>query len=100
GVYSSTKAAIYSYTQSLRYKLKDSSVRVVEIAPPWVQTDLLNSKNEPRAMPLHEFIAETMTILGTDAAEVIVERAKPMRNNVGPNEATFVAEFNATVSIS
>jgi uncharacterized oxidoreductase len=94
GVYSSTKAAIHSYTQSLRYKLKDSSVRVVEIAPPWVQTDLLNSKNEPRAMPLTPYIEQTMRELDTDAIEALVEIARPMRNNVGPNEAAFVTQFN------
>src|SRR6202040_3309861 len=62
-VYSSTKAAIHSYTLSLRYKLKGSSVAVLEIAPPWVQTDLLNSNKEPRAMPLAEFIEETLKVL-------------------------------------
>jgi uncharacterized oxidoreductase len=93
-VYSSTKAAIHSYTMSLRYKLKDTPVRVLEIAPPWVQTDLLGSSNEPRAMPLAEFIQETMQVLGTDADEVLVERVKPLRNNVGPNEAVFVNQFN------
>lgn len=94
GVYSSTKAAMHSYTQSLRYKLKDTSVRVVEIAPPWVQTDLLNSKNEPRAMPLAPFIEQTMHELGTDAEEALVEVARPLRNNAGPNEAAFVTQFN------
>ena len=89
-----TKAAIHSYTQSLRYKLGQSSVRVLEIAPPWVQTDLLNSRNEPRAMPLDQFIAETMEVLGTDAEEVLVERVKPLRNNPGPGEAAFVKQFN------
>lgn len=93
-VYSSTKAAMHSYTMSLRYKLKDTPVRVLEIAPPWVQTDLLGSNNEPRAMPLAEFIEETMRILETEADEVLVERAKPLRNNVGPNEAAFVTQFN------
>lgn len=94
GVYSSTKAAMHSYTQSLRYKLKDTSVRVVEIAPPWVQTDLLNSKNEPRAMPLAPFIEQTMHELGTDAEEALVDVARPLRNNAGPNEAAFVTQFN------
>ena len=93
-VYSSTKAAMHSYTMSLRYKLKDTSVSVLEIAPPWVQTDLLGSNNEPRAMPLSEFIEETMKVLGTGAEEVLVERAKPLRNATGANEAAFVTQFN------
>ena len=93
-VYSSTKAAIHSYTLSLRYKLKGTSVKVIEVPPPWVQTDLLNSNNEPRAMPLADFITETMAILGTDADEVLVERARPVRNNAGPNEGPFVNQFN------
>ena len=93
-VYSSTKAALHSYVLSQRYKLKDTSVSVLEIAPPWVQTDLLNSNEEPRAMPLKEFIEETMKVLGTDAEEILVERAKPFRNNPGPNESTLVTQFN------
>jgi uncharacterized oxidoreductase len=97
-VYSSTKAAMHSYTLSLRYKLKDTPVKVLEIAPPWVQTDLLGSKNEPRAMPLADFIEETMRVLGTDTDEVLVERAQLMRNNAGPNEAAFVTEFNDMLS--
>ena len=64
-VYSSTKAALDSYSQSLRYKLAGSPVRALELAPPWVQADLLNSSNEPRAMPLAEFIDETIKVLGS-----------------------------------
>jgi uncharacterized oxidoreductase len=93
-VYSSTKAALHSYTQSLRYKLKDSSVSVLEIAPPWVQTDLLNSNEEPRAMPLIPYITETMEVFGTDALEILVERARPLRAAVGPDETAFITQFN------
>lgn len=93
-VYSSTKAALHSYTMSLRYMLKGTSVSVQEIAPPWVQTDLLNSKEEPRAMPLQQFIDQTMLALGTDAEEVLVENARAMRANPGPNEHAFVTQFN------
>ena len=93
-VYCSTKAAIHSYTLSLRYKLKGTSVKVIELSPPWVQTDLLNSNNEPRAMPLADFITEAVAILGTDAEEILVERARPLRNNAGPNEGAVVTQFN------
>jgi uncharacterized oxidoreductase len=93
-VYSSTKAALHTYTLSQRYKLRGTSVSVLEIVPPWVQTDLMNSNDEPRAMPLREFIDETIKLLGTDAEEILVERAKPLRNNPGPNEGAFVTQFN------
>jgi uncharacterized oxidoreductase len=93
-IYSSTKAALHSYVLSQRYKLKATSVSVLEISPPWVQTDLLNSKEEARAMPLKNFIEETMKLLGTDAEEILVEQAKPFRNNPGPNESALVTQFN------
>jgi len=96
-VYSATKAALHSYVLSQRHKLKGTSVNILEIAPPWVQTDLLNSKEEARAMPLKNFIEETMKVLGTDAEEVLVEQAKPFRNNPGPNESALVAQFNDTM---
>jgi hypothetical protein len=38
------------------------------------------------AMPLDQFIAETMSVLATDAEEILVEGAKAFRANVGPNE--------------
>ena len=93
-VYSSTKAALHTYALSQRYKLRGSSVSVLEIVPPWVQTDLMNSNEEPRAMPLKQFIDETIKVLGTDTEEILVERAKPLRNNPGPNEGAFVTQFN------
>src|ERR1700726_2585854 len=93
-VYSSTKAALHSSVLSQRHKLKGISVGVLEISPPWVQTDLLNSKEEPRAMPLKDFIEETMKLLGTDAKEIVVQQAQPFRNNPGPNESALVTEFN------
>jgi uncharacterized oxidoreductase len=97
-VYSATKAALHSYAMSQRFMLRGTSVRVQEIAPPWVQTDLLNSNNEPRAMPLAAFIEQTIAALGTDAEEVLVEGARPMRNNAGPAEHLFVTQFNAAMT--
>ena len=94
-VYSSTKAALHSYALSQRFMLRDSGVRVLEIAPPWVRTELMNSQEAERAMPLDQFIAEAIKVLGTDANEIVVEAARPMRNNAGPGEQSFVDEFNA-----
>jgi len=93
-VYSSTKAALHSYSQSLRLKLRHSPVRVLEVIPPWVRTELLNSSEEPRALPLDEFIQETMEALRTDADEILVSRAKFLRDQQGPLEASFVKSFN------
>jgi uncharacterized oxidoreductase len=45
-------------------------------------------------MPLKDFIEETLKVLGTDAEEILVEQAKPFRNNPGPNESTLVTQFN------
>jgi uncharacterized oxidoreductase len=45
-------------------------------------------------MPLAEFIEETMRVLGTDADEVLVERAKALRNGAGPHESALVTQFN------
>jgi uncharacterized oxidoreductase len=81
--YCATKAAIHSYTQSLRYQLQDTSVQVLELIPPYVQTELMGpgQAEDPDAMPLKDFIAETMNILKTapDAVEICVERVKPLR---------------------
>jgi uncharacterized oxidoreductase len=93
-VYSSTKAAIHSYAQSIRFKLRHSSVSVLEIIPPWVRTELLNSSEEPRAMPLDEFLEGTMDALATDANEIMVPRARFLREQSGPREAVFVTSFN------
>jgi uncharacterized oxidoreductase len=79
--YCATKAAIHSYTQSLRYQLQGSTIEVLELVPPYVATDLLNGATDPRAMPLEKFIAEVMEILKTQpaAAEICVENARPLR---------------------
>jgi uncharacterized oxidoreductase len=68
--------------------------RVLEIAPTWVRTDLMNSREAEQAMPLDQFIDETIAVLQTDADEILIDAAKPLRANVGPNEHGLVNSFN------
>ena len=79
--YCATKAALHSYTQSLRYQLRASRIEVLELIPPYVATHLLNGAADPRAMPLDKFIAEVMGILKTQPAvtEICVENVKRLR---------------------
>jgi uncharacterized oxidoreductase len=79
--YCATKAAIHSYTQSLRYQLRNTSIQVIEIIPPYVQTDMAGPKVDSRAMPIRDFIAETMQILKNSpgAGEICVERVRARR---------------------
>ena len=78
------QGGIHSYTMSLPSAAQGDGDRGVEIAPPYVQTHLTgdHQANDPRAMPLDEFIAEVMEILSMPGVtEVVVERlqAAPVR---------------------
>jgi short-subunit dehydrogenase involved in D-alanine esterification of teichoic acids len=80
--YSATKAAMHSYTESLREQLRDTSVQVIEIAPPLVRTQLNGAASDnDAAMPLDEFIEEVVGLLESepDAAQILVDRVKPLR---------------------
>ena len=81
--YCATKAALHSYSQSLRHQLRDTRVRVIELAPPAVQTDLMPGKKaSPIAMPLDDYIAEVMALFEAhpEGPEILVERVKLLRN--------------------
>jgi uncharacterized oxidoreductase len=80
--YSATKAAVHSYTQSLRIQLADTGVQVVELVPPAAQTGLLNGVPDPSWMPLDEFVDESVALLqdNPDADEILVDRVHFLRN--------------------
>ncbi len=81
-VYCATKAFVHSFTTSLRHQLAKTSVRVIELAPPWVATDLGAGHDPVEAapgrgpMPLKEFIAAAMKDLASDAEELPVAGAR------------------------
>jgi len=81
--YNATKAALHSWTQSLRHQLRDTAVEVLELAPPAVATDLMPGHAEnPNAMPLADYTAEVVDLIErgeTPRGEILVERVKPLR---------------------
>lgn len=80
--YNATKAAIHSYTESLRVQLTGSNVQVIELVPPATRTTLMNQQNSEVAMPLEDFLDEVMSLIEADpkAEQILVERVKWQRN--------------------
>ena len=78
--YGATKAAVHSYTESLRAHLAGTGVGVSELVPPAVATAGQEHLN-PNALPLDAFIDEVIGLLSQDPTphEVVVERAQPLR---------------------
>ena len=80
--YNATKAAIHLLSESIRLQLAGTSVKVVELEPPAVRTELMpGHEDNELAMPLDEFVAEVIDLLETrpDAREIQVERVKFLR---------------------
>jgi uncharacterized oxidoreductase len=76
-VYCSTKAAVHSFTMSIRHQYRDTSVKFVELIPPRVDTTLGGgSGHNPNSMKVDDFIAEAMNGLADGADAVAVGHAK------------------------
>ena len=80
-VYSAAKAAVHSFTMSLREQMRGSNLRVVEIIPPVVETDLHSeqTRRPPNAMKLDVFIDEAFAGLEADEDEIAVGLVKKLR---------------------
>ena len=77
--YSATKAALHSYTVSLREQLR-GKVEVVELIPPAVQTDLTPGQATREGyMPLDDYIDEVMQLFAGGPEEVAVQRVGLLR---------------------
>ena len=82
--YCASKAFLHSWLQSLRFQLRETPVEVLELAPPYVQTELGGPRQatDPNAMPLSDYIGEVMRLLGEPSpprGEILVERVKALR---------------------
>lgn len=80
--YNATKAAIASFTESLRVQLADTSVQVIELVPPATRTTLMGQQDLDTAMPIEAFLGEAMDLLRAqpDADAIVVGFANALRN--------------------
>lgn len=83
-VYCATKAAMHSLTLSLRHQLKNLGVKVFEIAPPAVDTELGYDRREDKSqshggIPVAEFIEGAMLALKNDQFEAPIGMAVGLR---------------------
>jgi uncharacterized oxidoreductase len=96
--YSASKAFLHSWLQSLRVQLRKTSVEVLELVAPYVQTELTGRSQaiDPNAMPLADYVAEVMQMLGAPIpvnGEILAHRVKALRRaeKNGEYEQLFAA---------
>jgi uncharacterized oxidoreductase len=90
-VYCATKAALHSITLSLRHQLRDTAVKVFEIAPPAVDTELGSDRREDKTqshggLPVADFLSEAMEAIKNDTLMAPIAMAK---NSYEKREAAF-----------
>lgn len=78
--YCATKAAMHSYTESLRFQLRGSAIRVIEIPPPLVYTDAAADAGD-HGVGVEEFVGAVVSLLASspEAHEVVVDAARLLR---------------------
>ena len=91
-VYCATKAALHSFTLTLRYQLRDSQIEVIEIAPPIVASGLRSEASAQRnpaaasAVTPEEFVEQAVPLLEKGGPEVLVGQSVGTRRE---GEALF-----------
>jgi uncharacterized oxidoreductase len=89
-VYSATKAALHSFSVTLRRQLKDTSIKVFEIIPPMVDTDLDKGERKKRGLTFFGITAdqtakESFEAIQKDEYEYAVGEAQNFRTGAKQN---------------
>lgn len=96
--YCASKAFLHSWLQSLRHQWRAFSIEVVELSPPYVQTELTGTHQatDQRAMPLPVFVAEALQKLeegDTPNGELLLDR--DLGRRWAERDGTYQTIFNA-----
>jgi uncharacterized oxidoreductase len=93
-IYSATKAAVHSFTMSLRHQLEDTPIEVIEVAPPAVNTDLGGVGLHTFGTPVNEFADAIFKGLEAGKTEIGYARAeKAMRMSRDEIDETVKAMY-------
>ncbi len=98
-VYCATKAAIHSFTVSIRHQLRDTSIKVFEVIPPTVDTELDKGARDERGqedkgIPPYEVAKATLNALEKDEYEIAIGMAQNLRMGARNNPEKIFQSIN------
>jgi uncharacterized oxidoreductase len=98
-VYCATKAAVHSFSISLRHQLKDSPIKVFEIIPPMVNTDLDKGGRDrrgqaERGIPPEEVAKATLAGMENNELEIAVGMAQSIKSGARENFEQVFSRMN------
>ncbi|MGD0817521.1 MAG: SDR family NAD(P)-dependent oxidoreductase [Methanomassiliicoccales archaeon] len=98
-VYSATKAAVHSFSVSLRHQLRNTSVKVFEIIPPTVDTDLDRGERRARGqanrgIPPSEVAKASMPAFEADVYEIAIGMAQGLKSGSRSNFEEIFTNMN------
>jgi uncharacterized oxidoreductase len=98
-VYCATKAALHSFTVSLKHQLKDTSIKVFELVPPMVDTELdqgaaEEGDSEYRGIPPSEVAQAALSAMAADEYEILVGEAKTLAQRARKNPERAFQNIN------
>jgi uncharacterized oxidoreductase len=109
-VYSASKAGVHAYTKALRLQLQDTNVKVIEVIPPGVNTNLQNDwvlqPNPKQMMAADKMVSEALKGIQKNNPEIkpglvklikVMSRIAPgfVERNLGHREFEKFKELNA-----
>jgi len=97
-IYCATKAAIHSFTISLRHQLKDTSIRVFEAAPPTTDTELdrgfAGEQEAYRGISPKEVAAAIIEGIKANEEEIIIGEAQRLYRAAQRNPEAIFNQLN------